>query len=231
MDEHALDKLTNICENFGIDYWLDSGTLLGIIRQGKLLDSDDDIDISILSSESDEIKKVIEEYNNTGYNERIKLYDNEIQKVVLKNQDAPNIDISVFQTDENMLWRVTGKHMSGKEVNFVRYGGIKLARNLFSVIHKNKKLIDNSLYRISTGYRLAVQIIPADLIHPIKYKNGYKVPGQYEEYLKYKFGDWRNPDPDWDTWEDEDCIKFWNDGSRINNVTIREKFDIEDEFP
>jgi phosphorylcholine metabolism protein LicD len=54
------DKLT---EN-KIKYWLDYGSLLGAVREEKMIGWDEDADISCLKKDKEKIKKVIEEIDN-----------------------------------------------------------------------------------------------------------------------------------------------------------------------
>lgn len=42
-----LDTLDTICKKHGFHYWLDFGTLLGAVRNGKFIPWDDDIDVSM----------------------------------------------------------------------------------------------------------------------------------------------------------------------------------------
>lgn len=42
----------------GLDYWIDFGTLLGFTRDGKIIDWDDDIDISVKASTFGELERL-----------------------------------------------------------------------------------------------------------------------------------------------------------------------------
>ena len=42
---NILQEFKRVCEYHGLTWWLDSGSLLGAIREGKIIDWDDDIDV------------------------------------------------------------------------------------------------------------------------------------------------------------------------------------------
>jgi hypothetical protein len=57
--QNALDKVVEVFEKEDIEYSLAYGTLLGIIREGKPIENDDDIDLFIPSHEWDKAVKVM----------------------------------------------------------------------------------------------------------------------------------------------------------------------------
>lgn len=58
----ALTELDTICNENSIDYWLDSGTLLGFYRDAHILPWDDDIDIGMLYDDMKKLERIL--YNN-----------------------------------------------------------------------------------------------------------------------------------------------------------------------
>ena len=58
-----LDVVDTFCRENNINYWLDSGTLLGAIRHGGYIPWDDDIDIGMLRKDYDIFLKKFNEKN------------------------------------------------------------------------------------------------------------------------------------------------------------------------
>lgn len=46
-----LIEVGKLFEKYGISFWLDSGTLLGLVRDGKLIEKDNDMDLRVWKSD------------------------------------------------------------------------------------------------------------------------------------------------------------------------------------
>lgn len=50
-----LDKFAKVCKDYNLKWWLDGGTLLGAVRNGKIIPWDDDIDVTMPRDDYDEL--------------------------------------------------------------------------------------------------------------------------------------------------------------------------------
>ncbi len=57
-----MDKTIKFLDDNSIDYWIDSGTLLGACRDGKFIPWDDDIDLAIPHDSFIKIQQIIKDY-------------------------------------------------------------------------------------------------------------------------------------------------------------------------
>jgi len=71
MDEEMcvenLKEIKRILDDAGVKYWLDFGTLLGAVRDGKFIPWDTDIDLSTMCTESNKIIRKIPEIEQKGF--------------------------------------------------------------------------------------------------------------------------------------------------------------------
>ena len=83
--------LKEVFDNNGIDCWLIYGALLGIVREGKLLDWDRDIDIAIWDKNLSNIESVLNEFHS----KKITVHFTESGHVTF-NRDNEHISAMVF---------------------------------------------------------------------------------------------------------------------------------------
>lgn len=201
----GIDRLLNIFNENNIIYWLDSGTLLGIERDGKLISGDKDIDISVLGNSR--VLPLILKLKNVSI--KVKKYQGKVVKIKIYGLNERVIDISFFID--------TGK-------NFYSSPQFNINLNHFLLkISFIKKILTSYLYRIkSLDYnililfklvRIGYWLIPKDLIcvdQLQKQKNNkYNLPFKVNEYLTYRYGDWSKKISNWSSTKDDKGLYFF----------------------
>jgi len=73
-----LHTVTTELEKYKIDYWLEGGTLLGVIRENRLLPWDNDMDISMYISDRWKLLKVAIKLIFKGYRISTRFYNRDM---------------------------------------------------------------------------------------------------------------------------------------------------------
>lgn len=163
-----LNDITDILDKFNIKYWLDYGTLIGIMREERLLPWDDDIDISIFEEDCElMVNKVLPE----------------IQKIFCCIQTRHlKEDLYPLKKDTINVFKVRNK-----KFKFFR-GNVRLD---IAVMYKHEE----NIYSVSFDklHRLPQKLLREfDLIE----FNGksHRIPKEYDAYLTYCYGNWKTID-------------------------------------
>jgi phosphorylcholine metabolism protein LicD len=74
-----LDILLDYLNQYQIFYFIDGGTLLGAIREGNIIDHDDDIDLGILDEDFDKLEPILDALDGEEILVEDKIYNIHIQ--------------------------------------------------------------------------------------------------------------------------------------------------------
>ncbi len=177
------DRVIDFLDNNKVDYWLESGTLLGIVREGRLLPWDHDVDITIRMEDLPRIEKQLKSFR-FKYGYRVELVRN-------------RADAHPLKKGEIRLIKVQSRRL------FVLPGWAQL--DIFVKIRHNDKMYWSIRNR-------ALKSAPAHFTDDLDYidfnNRKYKVPKDSRAYLAYRFGeDWETPKKDYDNIRDDKAVE------------------------
>ena len=193
-----LKNVTDILEKENIDYYLDFGTLLGAIRDKRLIPWDNDLDITILNSKDFKkiplvLKKIEKEF---GYSTKTITFKESNLRRKKKNRKIYYEDLEFTNEDNFQQAKIKKKRLFG--LYYVRL-------DLFFKYEKDNFynfVADGKKYQIETKY------LKDGLTKIEFYGNEFYVPKEYKEYLTAVYGNWKKPD---ESWTKEDCLTLVRD--------------------
>ena len=207
MNEQLL-WITRILQTNNIGYWVDQGTLLGLIRDGKLIGHDKDIDFSILDEDLYKLEKVISEIEKEGYRLRNKQYKNykfKYKFIPPTSDDLRTLDINVYYKVKDLFAWSSQPHIINRNSFF--YKVVRSIIFFYWTRIATKVKIDRFPFSIIS--ETFTWWIPAMHFEQIIFDESNKVfiPKNYEEHLKLHFGNWKLPVKRWNFINDDKALK------------------------
>jgi len=219
--DEVLFQTIDILNQNEITYWIDGGTLLGIIRDNSLLPWDYDIDFSVWEHENDR-EEIINLFKNHGYEYMPVMADMDCLQFYINNN---KVDISFYRrndTESVSVWAVPSKNIFKKYMASIinlfyinenklfgkpGYKDTLLKRIIGNVSFVIPNFILNKLYNYAnTLYDDLGCSYPNDILYfyEIEYKSHkVSIPIKYELFLEHSYGkDWKIPKKDYN-WETE----------------------------
>jgi len=223
----ALGKIKEILDRHSIEYWLDEGTLLGAVREKKLIEWDHDIDLSIWYKDLSKITPLFDEIRRTGleviffeWKKHIKLlgegYEIDINLYHLKDKNATRIwhvNNQLGRILDYFIWTIYLKNPRSRKL----FAPFFITKNLVKISNKwpdwmNKKNL-KLLLKIyeKKGCKFFQVAMPSHYFTELTtlefYKMNFKVPKKTEEYLEYRYGkNWRIPKKDYVWYKDDQSV-------------------------
>jgi len=223
-------ELKEILDKCGVKYWLDWGTLLGAVRDGKIIEWDHDIDLGTMDESWEKITPVFPELEKKFhvqfeprkhifldwvefFQNKFDFYRIEIWLYKLKGKHVLTTVSEPFLISRSL--KILCDLLSFGEVGYVRPKFEPLVRvlkhNLSLLPPKSRKPLFNALQRVApkrTCGKLKRIVIPKhyfEKLGTIKfYGMTFNVPSDVEGYLEFHYGkDWKTPRREWD-WQKED---------------------------
>ena len=178
--ESLLLDVAKSLDILSVNYWLEGGTLLGIKRESRLLPWDNDLDLSINSSEVSKIDDLIINLKSKNLRVRVRKFDNTTE---------------FFNCGDIRIIKIRNKRF----FNLLK-GSVCL--EIFVKYPKKENtywMIGNTTKNVPSKYYARLQ--------SIKFKDYFfSIPMLTEEYLTYRYGDWKTPVKEWNTFTDDKAL-------------------------
>ncbi|MFX0052910.1 MAG: LicD family protein [Candidatus Hermodarchaeota archaeon] len=226
-EERVIENLREVKEVFekhDVVFWLDQGTLLGAIRDGKLIEWDLDVDLGTWYKNVTQITSSFAEFKKRGFNVVL----NKKQAVMTIQKLDCNINVVLYREKGNfawMVWILTGEKKirnilkrclnvsnlrmyAKKEGTFARKS--KYFSSLLPFILKG--LITDIAWLLLHRFGCIVPVvIPKRYFEELStmqfYGIEFKIPSDFEKHLVYKYGpDWKIPNKKWVYYRDDGAI-------------------------
>ena len=197
----------NLFKKNEIIHWIDSGTLLGLYRDGELITGDKDVDISVLINYTNQENHILSFVKQCGYTDvRVRMKFGKIFKIKVFVYDDRTIDISFF-FDSGKNFLISPQIDINQSHLLLRSSIVK--KILISYLYRSKS-IDYSkllfLKLVYVGYWLA----PKNLIQPdnLGELSGLTVPKNIDDYLPYRYGTWKEKVSKWSSKQQDGGLYF-----------------------
>ena len=165
--------VARICEANDIDYAIDSGTLLGLVRDGDLIPWDFDIDLTLPSTEVEKFQRIIPEIRDCGW----------------------RVSGEYLMSKDDAAWRqgdIRSIKMRNHRFPSLRIGRGRVALDIFITYEHNGYrwwAFKGLVCRVSAHHFKSRETM-------IYKGQALKLPTDYEAMLEALYGsDWRIPDP------------------------------------
>lgn len=178
-----MENITSVLEEAEIPYILEAGTLLGVVRENRLLPWDDDVDLTVTRQYEDKVLKALKSPKLWCYKVRVKKY---------------NRDLKYFKKGEVRIIKI--KHFS------LPFFNSDVSVDIFL-----KRLVDDDYYWTVGIKRPVLKSVPKrfyDEHTHLEFKGKkYMVPKDYKGYLVEHYGDWQTPVKTWNFKLDDKSVK------------------------
>ncbi len=176
-----LKDVCRILDENRIPYIVDLGTLLGIIREGRLLPWDNDVDLTVSEAHLERLLKIRYKFWLAGYRTRIRT-----------TKEA----IPHFPKGYIRILRIQTRFLFFKKFSLL---------DIFI-----KKKVDDKYYWTAGETNPVLYYAHQDFYENLTRVEfdgyQYSIPAKYEDYLKHLYGDWKTPVKEFNFRKDYDFI-------------------------
>lgn len=207
--EKEYHSFVSLLNSHNIPYCMDSGVLLGIMRDGRLLANEKDIDLQMWVEDEERLKQIFPLLKKNGWKITKWMYKGHVyQYRFLRSQHIP-VHIMLFRKQGDWAWcpagRATGNPFSWKPARLI----YRLFSRARTALRNLLKKTDVARWPWNVRRDLGTWWVPCRFFERVSYSKEFDIyiPEQWDEYLSFRYGDWKIPNSNWDFWKDDGALK------------------------
>lgn len=211
--DEQLAWVADLFESAGIDWWVESGTLLSMTRSGGITDYDDDIDLATWASEIDALEDLLGAFEDRDYHVQRRSYHGHVYKYQFLPAEGEDhrseekrrlIDLMVFRRTESHAWTAQARLSRNSPVP-----GLSTALEYATPIAERfARTTPGAMEMTEFPKRGLLDLVtlwlPLEYVDDPEYDDelGVNVPASLDEYLTFRYDDWRTPVEEWSLSDD-----------------------------
>lgn len=214
------NKTIQLISNYSKRWWLDSGSLLGLTRDGHFLEQDEDIDIGIVI-DSNKCVSFIDDLMKLDYKIVVFSLNNYIYKIKAiprKNvaSDSLILDLQVYSKLGNQyicpqIVFIEKTNLIGKIFKSIiraKKGSNSFFSKHFKIFFSKKKQLIK-FKSMSKQYNVYFWHINSSFVEsPFKKITVFQCFSDVDKYLSFRYGDWHHPVKNWNFTIDDKGISI-----------------------
>ena len=209
-----LSEVDQILTKLHLQAMVDSGTLLGLIRDGDVIAFDNDLDLTAVNWSESDVARFTRLLKDCGFVTRHTLFAG--KQTALdgwRRGDPLHINVSLFSSQAHGFFWKFGWISTAKTQRLSPHSGslrpllrqlVRLRRHSQSWQSLVSSIDQLWLLNPRSHRALGLWVIPEHFfteLASLGELSALKIPAAVEEYLAYTYGeDWRTPSRSWNTW-------------------------------
>ena len=204
--------ITGLMRQKGIRFWVDSGTLLGLVRDGKLLAHDHDIDMGMWADDRSLLEDSLPEVQKNGYRVLSRSYRGQVYRYLFIPKRDSNrllVDLNLFRIAEGHAWcpliYPKGNPYSRPHPLYYLFGAVRF---MINYIFERAPNLEVERWPWTLICKVYAWWVPQEFFRELIFLEAdLSVPKAYHEYLQYRYGQWEVPQKEWDFYRQDGGIR------------------------